>query len=46
MNGHDVEPGADDRDTFTLACRVYRTESGRLSGTPPEQWIRTALHGS
>jgi hypothetical protein len=36
MNGHDVEPGADDRDTFTLACRVYRTESGRLSGIPPK----------
>jgi hypothetical protein len=45
VNGHDVEPGADDRDTFTLACRVYRTASG-LSGTPPEEWLRTALHGA
>jgi hypothetical protein len=42
VNGHDVEPGADNRDAFTLACRVYRTETG-LSGVPAEQWLRTAL---
>ena len=45
VNGHDVEPGADDRETFTLACRVYRTASG-LSGTPSEEWLRSALNGS
>lgn len=44
VNGHDVEPGADDRDTFVLACRVYRTPSGS-SGRPAEEWIRTALRG-
>jgi len=42
VNGHDVEPGADDLDTFVLACRIYRTESG-LTGTPSEEWIRAAL---
>ena len=42
VNGHDVEPGADNLDTFVLACRVYRTASG-LSGTPSEEWIRVAL---
>lgn len=44
VNGHDVEPGADDRDTFVLACRVYRSPSGS-SGRPAEEWIRTALRG-
>jgi hypothetical protein len=42
VNGHDVEPGADERDAFMLACRVYRTEAG-LSGQLSEEWIRTAL---
>ena len=42
VNGHDIEPGADDRDGFTLACRVYRTESGQGS-VPPETWLRAAL---
>ena len=45
VNGHDIEPGADDLDTFVFACRLYRTASG-LSGTPPEEWLRTALHGA
>ena len=45
VNGHDVEPGADDRDTFVLACRVYRTDSG-LRGTPAEEWVRAALQPS
>lgn len=43
VNGHDVEPEADERDTFVLACRVYRTPSG-LSGRPAEEWVRAALH--
>lgn len=42
VNGHDVEPGADDRDTFRLACRIYRTPAGS-SGQPAEEWLRSAL---
>ena len=42
VNGHDVEPGADDRETFMYACRVYRTNSG-LSSQPAKEWIRAAL---
>ena len=42
VNGHDVEPGADERDRFQFACRVYRTEAG-LSGQPDPGWIRSAL---
>jgi len=42
MNGHDVEPGADDRDAFVLACRIYRAEQG-VSGQPDEEWVRAAL---
>jgi hypothetical protein len=42
VNGRDVEPGADDRETFVLACRVYRTEAG-IGGQPSDAWIRAAL---
>ena len=42
VNGRDVEPGADERDDFMLACRVYQTESG-LGGQLSEEWIRTAF---
>lgn len=44
VNGRDVEPGADERGSFVLACRIYRTESG-VSGQPAEEWIRAALAG-
>jgi hypothetical protein len=43
VNGHDVEPEADDLDTFVFACRVYRTADG-LRGTPSEDWVRAAFH--
>jgi hypothetical protein len=42
VDGRDVEPGAEERTQFTLACRVYRTEKG-LARQPDVQWIRTAL---
>jgi hypothetical protein len=42
VNEHDVEPGADERETFMYACRVYHTERG-LSGQPARDWVRTAL---
>ena len=42
VNGHDVEPGADDRSDFALSCRVYRTDSG-FNGQPEESWVRDAL---
>jgi hypothetical protein len=42
VDGHDVEPGADDREGFMLACRVYRSKSG-FSGLPDEAWVRDAL---
>jgi hypothetical protein len=42
IDGHDVEPGADERGIFVFACRVYQSEEG-LSGLPAEPWIRTAL---
>ena len=43
VNGHDVEPGADERQDFALACRVYRTSAG-LQGQPDEAWVRDALN--
>jgi hypothetical protein len=42
VEGHDVEVGAESREQFTLACRVYRLDSG-LSGLPHADWIRAAL---
>jgi hypothetical protein len=42
VNGHDVEPGADERTRFVFACRVYETPSG-LSGQPAREWLRAAL---
>jgi len=42
VNGHDVEPGADERRTFTFACRAHETPSG-LSGQPAREWLRAAL---
>jgi hypothetical protein len=44
VNGRDIEPGvSDERDTYVLSCRVYRSESGR-KGEPDERWLRDALH--
>jgi hypothetical protein len=42
VNGHDVDPGADDRDDFGLKCRLYRTPSG-MAGIPPDEWVVSAL---
>lgn len=42
VDGRDVEPGADERQEFVLACRMYRTERG-LAGRPDAAWIREAL---
>ena len=42
VDGRDVEPGANGRQGFTLACRVYRTQRG-LTGWPDERWVREAL---
>jgi hypothetical protein len=42
VDGRDVEPGAAEREDFTLACRIYRTERG-LAGQPDAAWIRAAL---
>ena len=44
VDGHDVEPGADEREGFQLACRVYRTETG-FAGQPSAEWVRMALAG-
>ena len=42
VDGRDIEPGADARAEFMLACRVYRTDHG-FSGRPDERWLRDAL---
>ena len=43
VNGKDVEPGAEARREFMLACRIYRTRSGQ-SGLPERSWVHDALH--
>jgi hypothetical protein len=42
VEGRDVEPSADDRRDYGLACRLYRTPAG-MSPTPDKTWVRTAL---
>ena len=42
IDGRDIEPGADERREFVLACRVYQTDKG-AAGPPDEAWIRAAL---
>lgn len=42
VGGRDVEPAAEGRTAYVLACRVYRTEHG-AAGQPPEDWVREAL---
>ena len=42
VDGRDVEPGADEREDFVLAGRVYRAEGG-FTGQPEDGWIREAL---
>jgi alkylmercury lyase len=42
VNGHDVEPGASERDDFGLKCRLYPGEE-RMSGVPPDDWVLAAL---
>jgi hypothetical protein len=44
VDGRDIEPGADDRQEYVFACRVYKTEAG-LSGQPDERWLHAALMG-
>lgn len=42
VDGHDIEPGANERDQFILACRIYKHDTG-FSGLPDERWLRVAL---
>jgi hypothetical protein len=44
VDGRDVEPGAEERREFVLACRVFRSRRG-FSRLPDEGWIRGALQG-
>jgi hypothetical protein len=44
VDGRDIEPGAEARTDYALACRVYHTET-RTSGQPDERWLRDALSG-
>jgi hypothetical protein len=41
--GRDVEPGAEARGDSGIKCRLYRA-AGSSCGTPPEAWLREALH--
>jgi hypothetical protein len=43
VDGRDIEPGADERSDYALACRVYRTADG-VSGTPDMSWLRAAVN--
>lgn len=42
VDGRDVEPGAEERTAYVLACRVYPGEHGPV-GVPDARWISAAL---
>jgi len=42
VDGRDVEPGANQRETYALRCRLYRTAEG-ITGSPPNRLINAAL---
>jgi hypothetical protein len=42
VDGVDVEPGAEERRDFALACRVHQSEGG-VAEQPDERWVRDAL---
>jgi len=42
VNGRDVDPGAGRREDYGLSCRLYAGTDG-LRGTPPDEWVLTAL---
>jgi hypothetical protein len=42
VDGHDVEPGANERSDFGLICRLYSTADG-LRPTPLDEWVLDAL---
>lgn len=42
VNGHDVEPDAEQRTDFGLKCRLYRTPAG-LSGQPDDELLQSAM---
>ena len=42
VDGRDIEPGADERTEYVLACRIYRTDEG-IAGVPDDRWLRDAL---
>ncbi len=42
VDGRDIEPGADARTEYVLACRIYHTEEG-ATGVPDDRWLRDAL---
>lgn len=42
IDGHDVEPGADQRTDFGLKCRLFPTPDG-LRGMPADEWVLAAL---
>ncbi|MGH2934328.1 MAG: DF family (seleno)protein [Gaiellaceae bacterium] len=42
VNGHDIEPGAEERADYVLSCRIYCADDG-FRGEPDERWLRDAL---
>jgi len=42
VDGRDVEPGSEGRQTFAMQCRVYSV-NGKLSNAPAREWIERAL---
>ena len=49
VGGRDVEPGADERESFIFACRIYRTCTASAASLPRSgcalRFVRKAAEG-
>jgi len=45
VDGHDIDPTAEDRHDYGLRCRLYPSDTG-LQRTPPDAWITETLRGT
>lgn len=42
VDGHDVDPGAEEREDFGIKCRIYRSAAGQTPA-PSDAMLRAAL---
>ena len=46
INGVDIDPAAERQTFYSLTCRAYTRDDGRISPLPPVETIRRAIHAA